>query len=52
MCVGGGWMEEMSWGNIVDALHIHVWNRMMECLAVALSVGGEGIVGGKMVGAI
>jgi hypothetical protein len=37
--------ERRKWGNMVDGLHIHTWNRTMNPLAIVLS-GGKGITEG------
>jgi hypothetical protein len=42
---GDGEWRRWRWGNMVDGLHMHTWNRMMKSLAIALSEAGWSIAG-------
>jgi hypothetical protein len=38
----GEW-RRWRWGNMVDGLHIHIWNKTMKPLKIALSGAGRGL---------
>jgi hypothetical protein len=51
MCVEGvlvggeGEQRTLRWGSVVDTLHILMWKKTMEPLAIALSEAGRGSSG-------
>jgi hypothetical protein len=52
VCVLEGYLREregewrrLRWRNVVDGLHIPIWNRTKKCLAISLSGAGRGLSG-------
>jgi hypothetical protein len=45
LCEWGGEWRRWRWENIVDRLHIHIWNKMIKPLVIALSEVGRELWG-------